>query len=159
MDLTQYLVGQLAAAPETKFHTLQQFMPTAHPKDWEKITAGQRVQVIKRDADGKGVLQFGTEIVAAADGSIAGLLGASPGASTAVSAMVDVLERCFPQQFAAWRPRLATMMPSLDGVPADAREIAATVDAATELSVAQLAAQNGGVLPSSVYDQQADLRG
>jgi malate dehydrogenase (quinone) len=159
LDLTQYLVGQVVAAPETKFQALQQFMPTAHPKHWEKITAGQRVQVIKRDADGKGVLQFGTEIVAAADGSIAGLLGASPGASTAVSAMVDVLERCFPQQFAAWRPRLATMMPSLDGVPADAREIAATVDAATELSVAQLAAQNGGVLPSSVYDQQADLRG
>jgi malate dehydrogenase (quinone) len=159
LDLTQYLVGQLAAAPETKFHTLQQFMPTAHPKDWETITAGQRVQVIKRDADGKGVLQFGTEVVAAADGSIAGLLGASPGASTAVSAMVDVLGQCFPAEFPAWRTHLAAMMPSLDGVPADAREISSTADAATELSAADLAASNGGVLPASVYESQADLRG
>ncbi|PRZ05115.1 malate dehydrogenase (quinone) [Isoptericola sp. CG 20/1183] len=158
LDLTQYLVGQLVAAPETKFHALQQFMPTAHPKDWETITAGQRVQVIKRDADGKGVLQFGTEIVSAADGSIAGLLGASPGASTAVSAMVDLLGRCFPTEFAGWRPRLAAMMPSLDGMPADAREIDTTTDAASELSATELAAQNGGVLPASVYESRADSR-
>lgn len=119
MDLTQYLVGELVSRPETKFATLQAFYPEAQPKDWEKITAGQRVQVIKRDASGKGVLEFGTEVVAAADGSIAGLLGASPGASTAVSAMVELLGRCFPAKADDWRPRLATMMPSLDGVPAD----------------------------------------
>ncbi|QAY71529.1 malate dehydrogenase (quinone) [Xylanimonas protaetiae] len=125
MDLTQYLVGELVARPETKFATLQAFYPEAQPKDWEKITAGQRVQVIKRDKDGKGVLEFGTEVVAAADGSIAGLLGASPGASTAVSAMVELLGRCFPAQAAAWRPRLAQMMPSLaDGVPADTAPLA-----------------------------------
>ncbi|MCL1870810.1 MAG: malate dehydrogenase (quinone) [Promicromonosporaceae bacterium] len=120
IDLTQYLVGELVSRPETKFATLQAFYPEAQPKDWEKITAGQRVQVIKRDKDGKGVLEFGTEVVAAADGSIAGLLGASPGASTAVSAMVELLGRCFPAQADAWRPRLAQMMPSLSGgVPAD----------------------------------------
>jgi malate dehydrogenase (quinone) len=159
LDLTQYLVGQVAAAPETKFHSLQQFMPTAHPKDWEKITAGQRVQVIKKDKDGKGVLQFGTEVVAAADGSIAGLLGASPGASTAVSAMVDVLQRCFPQQFVTWGETLATMMPSLEGgVPADAREIETTRDAATELSAAEIAPGPDGVLPASVYESHADSR-
>ncbi|GAA4734645.1 malate:quinone oxidoreductase [Isoptericola chiayiensis] len=157
MDLTQYLVGQLAAAPETKFHALQQFMPTAHPKDWEKITAGQRVQVIKRDADGKGVLQFGTEVVTAADGSIAGLLGASPGASTAVSAMVDVLERCFPTDFPQWRSHLATMMPSLDGGPTDTREIDTTASAAGELA-APLPEAVDGVLPASVYEDQADSR-
>ncbi|WP_402469163.1 malate dehydrogenase (quinone) [Isoptericola aurantiacus] len=158
LDLTQYLVGQVVAAPETKFQALQQFMPTAHPKDWETITAGQRVQVIKRDADGKGVLQFGTEIVAAADGSIAGLLGASPGASTAVSAMVDVLGRCFPAEFPAWRARLATMMPSLDGVPADAREIDSTSSAADELAADALPAPVDGVLPASVYESRADSR-
>ncbi|MEG3616691.1 malate dehydrogenase (quinone) [Isoptericola haloaureus] len=157
MDLTQYLLGQLAAAPESKFHTLQQFMPRAHPKDWEKITAGQRVQVIKRDADGKGVLQFGTEVVTAGDGSIAGLLGASPGASTAVSAMVDVLGRCFPQEFPAWREQLAAMMPSLDGVPADAREIDTTASAADE-PAATLPEPVDGVLPASVYESQADSR-
>jgi malate dehydrogenase (quinone) len=71
------------------------------------------VQVIKRDpVTGKGVLQFGTELVVGGEGSIAGLLGASPGASTAVSAMLTLLERCFPQHAAAWRPRLQEAIPS-----------------------------------------------
>ncbi|SKC67548.1 malate dehydrogenase (quinone) [Krasilnikoviella flava] len=152
LDLTQYLVGQLMAAPETKFQALQQFMPTAHPKDWEKLTAGQRVQVIKRDADGKGVLQFGTEIVTGAEGSIAGLLGASPGASTAASAMVDLLERCFPWRFTKWRAELASVMPSLDGVPADA----STIDATPVPETPYLHAD--GVLDAAVYDSQADSR-
>jgi len=153
LDLTQYLVGQLVAAPETKFQALQQFMPTAHPKDWEKITAGQRVQVIKRDADGKGVLQFGTEIVTGAEGSIAGLLGASPGASTAASAMVDLLERCFPFRFTKWRPELASVMPSLDGVPADA----STIDA-TPVPDSPSMLHADGVLDAAVYESQADSR-
>ncbi len=123
IDLTQYLVGQLLASPESKFTALQGFMPTAHPKDWEKITAGQRVQVIKKDPKKGGVLEFGTEVIAAADGSIAGLLGASPGASTAVPAMIDLLERCFPQQFATWRPELATMIPSLGQAQWEATEL------------------------------------
>jgi len=114
IDLTQYLVGEVVSRPETKFRTLQSFFPLAQPGDWERITAGQRVQVIKRDTEGRGVLEFGTEVVAAADGSIAGLLGASPGASTAVSAMVELLERCFPDHAATWRPVLARMMPSLE---------------------------------------------
>ncbi len=122
LDLTQYLVGQLLASPETKFTALQGFMPTAHPKHWETITAGQRVQVIKKDKDGKGVLEFGTEVIAAADGSIAGLLGASPGASTAVPAMIDLLERCFPPA-SQWRPELATMIPSLGHAPWEAHEL------------------------------------
>ncbi|GAA1737743.1 malate:quinone oxidoreductase [Isoptericola hypogeus] len=155
LDLTQYLVGQLAAAPETKFHALQQFMPTAHPKDWERITAGQRVQVIKRDSDGKGVLQFGTEIVAASDGTIAGLLGASPGASTAASAMVDVLEKCFPFRFTKWRPELATVMPSLDGgVPADVSGISSAGTAVPESAFVH----PDGVLDAAVYESQADSR-
>ncbi len=120
IDLTQYLIGELVSRPETKFRTLQTFFPEAQPGDWERITAGQRVQVIKRDADGKGVLEFGTEVVAAADGSIAGLLGASPGASTAVSAMVELLERCFPDHAATWRPVLGRMMPSLADLEDDA---------------------------------------
>jgi malate dehydrogenase (quinone) len=123
IDLTQYLIGQLVASPEAKFTALQAFMPTAHPKDWEKITAGQRVQVIKKDPAKGGVLEFGTEVIAAADGSIAGLLGASPGASTAVPAMIDVLERCFPQRFATWRPALGAMIPSLGQATWEATEL------------------------------------
>jgi malate dehydrogenase (quinone) len=71
------------------------------------------VQVIKRDpATGRGVLQFGTELVVGGDGSIAGLLGASPGASTAVSAMLTLLERSFPDRIPAWRPLLQEAIPS-----------------------------------------------
>src|SRR3954451_15515967 len=77
------------------------------------ITAGRRVQVIKRDpATGRGILQFGTELIVGADGSIAGLLGASPGASTATSAMLTLLERCFPDRIDGWRPKLQEAIPS-----------------------------------------------
>ena len=111
-DLVRYLIGQLAASRRTKFAALQQFVPEADPADWYKITAGQRVQVIKKDRKKLGVLQFGTEVVAAADGSIAGLLGASPGASTAVPIMFDVIARCFPERIADWTPQLKAMVPS-----------------------------------------------
>ncbi|MET4782651.1 malate:quinone oxidoreductase [Glaciihabitans sp. UYNi722] len=112
LGLVKYLIGQLIARKSTKFKALQEFMPTADPKDWYPITAGQRVQVIKKDAKKGGVLQFGTEVITSADGSIAGLLGASPGASTAVPIMLDVLERCFPDRIAEWTPTLKKMVPT-----------------------------------------------
>ena len=114
-DLTSYLVREVTKSKWSKFRSLRDFMPTADPKDWEFITAGQRVQVMK-NKPGKlsGVLEFGTELVTSADGTIAGLLGASPGASTAVPAMIDLLERCFPERFAGWRHELGVMLPSLD---------------------------------------------
>lgn len=112
-DLVGYLLTQLAASKDKKFAQLQAFMPTAQPDDWELITAGQRVQVMKKDPVKHGVLEFGTEVVAAADGSIAGLLGASPGASTAAPIMVKLLDTCFPERRAAWRPRIETLIPAL----------------------------------------------
>ena len=112
LGLVKYLIGQLVARPSTKFDALTEFFPDGNPEDWYRITAGQRVQVIKKDAKKGGVLQFGTEVVAAADGSIAGLLGASPGASTAVPIMLGVLEKCFPAQLEGWHPKLAAMVPS-----------------------------------------------
>ena len=87
-------------------------MPTAEHKDWELIIAGQRVQVMKKDKKKGGVLQFGTEVVAAEDGTIAGLLGASPGASVSVSIMIDVLKKCFPNDIKRWEPELVKMIPS-----------------------------------------------
>lgn len=111
-DLVRYLLGQLFASKKTKFAELTAFMPTAQPEDWEKITAGQRVQVIKKDPEKGGILQFGTEVVAARDGSIAGLLGASPGASTTVAIMLDMMSRCFPDKIEQWSPRLHEMVPS-----------------------------------------------
>ncbi|WP_242676916.1 malate dehydrogenase (quinone) [Rhodococcus sp. ABRD24] len=112
LSLTKYLIGELMQSPADRIGTLGEFVPKAVGKDWELITAGQRVQVIRKKGKG-GVLEFGTAVVSAADGTIAGLLGASPGASTAVPAMLDVLERCFPREFDAWKPKLTQMVPSL----------------------------------------------
>jgi malate dehydrogenase (quinone) len=112
-DLLKYLIGEVAANRAKKMQELRHFMPTAKTEDWELITAGQRVQVMKKDAKKGGVLQFGTEVVASADGSIAGLLGASPGASTAVPIMLDVLKRCFPKEYPAWEPELKKLIPTI----------------------------------------------
>lgn len=114
LDLLRYLISEVTASRTARLRTLRQFVPTARERDWELITAGQRVQVIKKGKGG-GVLEFGTELVTSADGSIAGLLGASPGASTAVATMVDLLERCFADRVEQWRPALRQMMPSLGG--------------------------------------------
>ncbi|WP_026343478.1 malate dehydrogenase (quinone) [Nocardia sp. BMG111209] len=112
LSLTKYLVSELLQSPAGRVDSLQEFVPRADGHDWELITAGQRVQVIRRKGAG-GVLEFGTAVITADDGSIAGLLGASPGASTCVSAMLDVLQRCFPKQYAEWTPTLKTIVPSL----------------------------------------------
>jgi malate dehydrogenase (quinone) len=113
LSLVRYLIGQLVASKSTKFDALREFFPEGDPADWYPITAGQRVQVIKKDAKKGGVLQFGTEVVAASDGSIAGLLGASPGASTAVPIMLGLIEKCFPDRMDVWRPALAAMVPTI----------------------------------------------
>jgi malate dehydrogenase (quinone) len=113
LALTRYLIRELVQSSDARHATLTDFVPLAEADDWDMITAGQRVQVIKRDpATGRGMLQFGTELVVGGDGTIAGLLGASPGASTAVSAMLDLLERCFPDRIPAWRPALQEAIPS-----------------------------------------------
>jgi len=123
IPLTVYLITQLLARKKTKFAELREFFGDADPADWEKITAGQRVQVIRPE----GVLQFGTEVITHKDGSIAGLLGASPGASTAAPIMLDLLQRCFPERWESWQPQLTEMVPShgslLSSDPAFAREI------------------------------------
>ena len=113
LDLMVYLGSQLASTHRQRFDALREYMPAARAADWEEITAGQRVQVIAPDAKKHGVLQFGTQLITAADGSIGGMLGASPGASTATSIMLGMLEKMFPQRIDAWRPMLAQMVPSL----------------------------------------------
>ena len=125
LGLVKYLVGELLASRAAKHRVLQEFAPTAKRGDWRLITAGQRVQIMKRDANGTPVIQLGTEVVAAGDGSIAGLLGASPGASTAVPIMLGLLERCFPERFAGWRPGLQSMIPSLGSKLSDDEKAAA----------------------------------
>ncbi|MGD8192824.1 malate:quinone oxidoreductase [Brevibacillus ginsengisoli] len=113
IPLTKYLIEQVLLSKEKRMEELQEFIPTAKIEDWDIVIAGQRVQVIKdTTTGGKGTLQFGTEVVSAADGSIAALLGASPGASTAVSVMLELIKKCFPQQIQDWEPKLKEMIPS-----------------------------------------------
>jgi malate dehydrogenase (quinone) len=137
-DLITYLGGELMANRAKKLQALREFMPTAKDEDWELITAGQRVQVMKKDAKKGGVLQFGTEVIASADGSIAGLLGASPGASTAVPIMLDVLERCFPDRYEGWLPTLKDLIPTvgstLNDHPAEAKRVLASTAEVLELA-------------------------
>ncbi|WP_333489732.1 malate:quinone oxidoreductase [Alkalihalobacillus sp. CinArs1] len=113
MGLTRYLIQQVMQSHEQRMEEIREFIPDAKSEDWEIVVAGQRVQVIKdTETGGKGTLQFGTEIVNASDGSIAALLGASPGASTAVHVMLELFERCFPQYLADWEPKIKEMIPS-----------------------------------------------
>ncbi|MFC8684812.1 malate:quinone oxidoreductase [Brevibacillus porteri] len=112
MALTKYLIEQVMLSHEKRMEELREFIPNAKSEDWDIVVAGQRVQVIKDTPAGKGTLQFGTEVVSAADGSVAALLGASPGASTAVQVMLEVLEKCFPQRMAEWEPKIKEMIPS-----------------------------------------------
>ena len=113
-DLTKYLVGQALLSTEERVDLLRRYCPSARDEDWEVQIAGLRVQIIKSDGEGGGELKFGTEVVTSADGTVAALLGASPGASTAVAIMLELLQRCFPEKWASteWRRRLARWIPS-----------------------------------------------
>ena len=125
ISLTKYLIQQVLQSPEDRLEALREYFPNAQMDDWELEIAGQRVQVIKKDEEEGGVLEFGTEVVSAADGSIAALLGASPGASTAVSIMLDLLKKCFPDQLASaeWQQKLKAMIPSYGQVLANNPEL------------------------------------
>ncbi|WP_447890406.1 malate dehydrogenase (quinone) [Pseudomonas hormoni] len=121
--LVEYLAGQLMLSDEDRLNALKEYFPNAKAEDWRLWQAGQRVQIIKRDEAAGGVLKLGTEIVASADGSIAGLLGASPGASTAAPIMLTVLQKVFKDKVAspAWQEKLHQIVPSygtqLNGSP------------------------------------------
>ncbi len=112
--LTEYLIGQVLESQEVRIAALREFYPQVDEKDWREEIAGQRVQIIKKDSVHGGILQFGTEIVSAGDGSLAAMLGASPGASTSVAIMLEVIERCFAPQLdhGGWIDKLKAMIPS-----------------------------------------------
>jgi malate dehydrogenase (quinone) len=114
LSLTKYLIQQVMLSPEKKLEALKEFYPQARMEDWELAVAGQRVQVIKKGKDGKGKLEFGTEVVSASDGTISALLGASPGASTSVAVMLDLLQKCFPIKIQSpeWKQKLSEMIPA-----------------------------------------------
>lgn len=131
MALTKYLIEQVMLSHEKRMEELREFIPNAKSEDWGMVVAGQRVQVIKDTEAGKGTLQFGTEVVSASDGSVAALLGASPGASTAVHVMLEVLEKCFPEQMFKWKPKIEEMIPSYGVSLVDNPELFQEIHAST----------------------------
>ncbi len=113
LDLVVYLVNQARQSQEDRINALMEFFPNAEAKDWNLELAGQRVQIIKRTSRGS-VLQMGTEVVTSKDGSLAALLGASPGASTAVQIMLEVLQSCWTEKVRSekWQKKLHKLLPS-----------------------------------------------
>lgn len=144
IPLTRYLVRQVLQSMDDRIDQLRKFMPAAASKDWELIEAGQRVQIMRPAPGKRGILQFGTEVVTAQDGSIAGLLGASPGASTATAIMLDVIERCFPHDFRRALPQLRDIVPTLGTSvatdPVRFKEMRSRTDRILKLSGSQLPA-------------------
>lgn len=114
IPLTRYLIEQVRQKPRDRMNALREYVPSARSKDWKLERAGQRVQVIKKDEKEGGILEFGTEVITTNDGTLSVLLGASPGASTAVSVMLDVVQKCFKDQIQSkeWQSKLKVMIPS-----------------------------------------------
>jgi malate dehydrogenase (quinone) len=114
MDLTRYLISEVMQSHTARVDALRKFYPQARNEDWTLAHAGQRVQIIKKNGENGGKLEFGTEVITSADNSLSALLGASPGASTAVSAMLGIIERCFAKQLASrqWQQKIRTLIPS-----------------------------------------------
>jgi malate dehydrogenase (quinone) len=131
LPLTKYLIEQVMLSQEEKVDVLREFIPNAKDEDWEIAIAGQRVQVIRKDEEEGGVLEFGTEVVTAHDGTIAALLGASPGASTSVTVMLEVMEECFPEQMKSkeWKEKLEEMIPSFGKHLVNDRDLAMLIRA------------------------------
>jgi malate dehydrogenase (quinone) len=133
MDLTRYLIKEVFQSHKERVSALRQFFPEANEKDWHLAMAGQRVQIIKYCPNEGGKLEFGTEVIASKDGTLSALLGASPGASTAVQTMINVVETCFPQKMAtaAWQTKMKTMIPSYGQSLIDDAELLKTIRART----------------------------
>jgi malate dehydrogenase (quinone) len=142
IPLTKYLIDQVRQSPEDRFKALQDYFPEARIEDWELATAGQRVQVIKHDSREGGILEFGTEVVHSEDGTIAALLGASPGASTSVSIMLGLIEQCFASRIntSEWQSKLREMIPSYGQSLSQDETLAATTRQRTHeiLGLAQI---------------------
>ena len=136
MDLTKYLVSEVMQSMEQRLESLRHFYPNAKAEDWRLEVAGQRVQIIKKDPKKGGVLQFGTELVAAKDGSLAALLGASPGASVTVSIMLELIERCFPTKAAGeWAAKLHEIFPAREKVLEADAELYRKINAQNNISL------------------------
>ncbi|HKU68886.1 MAG TPA: malate dehydrogenase (quinone) [Candidatus Baltobacteraceae bacterium] len=126
-DLTKYLVSEVLKSKDSKYASLREYFPQADPSKWDFIVAGQRVQVIMPDEKAGGKLEFGTKVVSDANGSIAAVLGASPGASVAVAVVMDVLKRIYKNELPAWEAKMREIIPSYGKSIADDPELCRTI--------------------------------
>ncbi|GAA5317012.1 MAG: malate dehydrogenase (quinone) [Candidatus Pelagadaptatus aseana] len=129
MGLTKYLISEAMQSNKSRMKALREYYPGAKDEDWQLARAGKRVQIIKKDEKGKGKLEFGTEIVASQDGTLAALLGASPGASTATQTMIRVVEHCFKDRLenGDWKDKLKQIIPSYGEDLATDAELTASI--------------------------------
>ncbi|WP_026180328.1 malate dehydrogenase (quinone) [Hahella ganghwensis] len=129
LDLTRYLIKEVFQSHKARVNSLRNFYPEAKDSDWDLAVAGQRVQIIKKCEEEGGKLEFGTEVVSSKDGSLAALLGASPGASTAAMTMVNIIENCFADRLNSeeWQAKMKEMVPSYGRSLIDDAELAETV--------------------------------
>jgi malate dehydrogenase (quinone) len=114
-DLIKYLIKEVRQTHHSRMEALREYYPEAHDTDWAFATAGQRVQIIKKDPEkGGGKLEFGTEVIHTQDGTLAALLGASPGASILVPVILGIIETCFSRQLASdeWQKKIRKIIPS-----------------------------------------------
>jgi malate dehydrogenase (quinone) len=133
VSLVSYLIGEVLQSSQGRLRALQEYYPEARAEDWELRVAGQRVQIIRKDPKTGTYLQFGTEVVSSADGTLSALLGASPGASTSVPIVLELLARCFPQGFGseAWQAKLRRMIPTFGRSLASDRELSRRIRSET----------------------------
>ena len=110
-DLLKYLIREVTKSRRAKIDQLKEFVPSAKSEDWTYYEAGQRAQIIK-PVKGRGSLQFGTEVIADNSGSIAGLLGASPGASVSAHVMLEVVQKLFGSEEVE---KIHSMVPGMRG--------------------------------------------
>ena len=129
LDLTKYLGEQVSHGKEERMEELRKFIKDTRPEDWEMESAGQRVQILKKTKDEGASLEFGTEVVSNKDGTVTALLGASPGASTAVKIGLDILKEEYGDLFASEenKDKLDNMIPfwnkSVKGNEEDFRKV------------------------------------
>ena len=137
LSLVRYLIGQLLMTENQKLSSLKEYFPNAKLEDWREAHAGQRVQVIKKAPEKGGVLQFGTELVSSKDGSVVALLGASPGASTSVKTMLDVIATSFKEKLAtpSWQHKIKKIIPSYGETLSENIELYHAIEANTKKSL------------------------
>ncbi|MEB8434154.1 malate dehydrogenase (quinone) [Cocleimonas sp. KMM 6892] len=113
-DLIKYLIKETFQSSGTRMKALREYYPEAKEEDWTLLTAGQRVQIIKKCEEDGGKIEFGTEVVHSSDGTLAALLGASPGASLLVPIILETIEECFADRLATeeWQTRVKEIIPS-----------------------------------------------